>query len=82
MSRKYNGTQLEEGKNVQIIMQPAAEAQPNVGEFSSFKGSLLSSLMIIFKQSQLDYIADKAVTTAVTYKFADASSIEFSDSNK
>ena len=77
VSRKYNGTQLEEGKKVQLIMQPAAEAQPNDGEFSSFKGSLSSSVSTVSSQSSLDKSAGKTFTTAVTYKFANASSIEF-----
>lgn len=78
VSRVYNGTQLEDGKKVLVIMQPAAEAKPNVGEFSSFNGSLSASTSLVSSQSSLDKSVGKTVTTAVTYKFANASSVEFS----
>lgn len=78
VSRVYNGTQLEDGKKVLVIMQPAAEAKPNVGEFSSFNGSLSASKSLVSSQSSLDKSVGKTVTTAVTYKFANASSVEFS----
>ena len=77
VSRIYNGTKLEEGTKVQLIMQPAAEAKPNVGDFSNFNGSISSSVATISSQSSLDKSEGKTFTTAVTYKFANASSVEF-----
>ena len=77
VSRTYNGTQLEEGQKVLVMMQPVAEAKPNVGSFSSFSGSLSLMKSLISSQSSLDKSAGKTFTTAVTYKFANASSIEF-----
>ena len=78
VSSVYNGTQLETGAQVLLIMQPAAEAKPNVGEFSSFKGSISVSKSTVSSQSSLDKSAGKTFTAAVTYKFANATSVEFS----
>ena len=80
VSRTYNGTQLEDGKKILLVMLPAAEAKPNKGEFTSFKGSISASISSVSAQAPLDKSVGKTFTTAVTYKFADASSIEFATS--
>ena len=78
VSRTYNGTRLEDGKKILLVMLPTAEAKPNKGEFSSFKGSIMASTSSVSSQSSLD--KSKTFTTAVTYKFANASSIDFATS--
>lgn len=80
VSRIYNGTQLEDGKKILLVMLPTAEAKPNKGEFSSFKGSIMASTSSVSSQSSLDKSVGKTFTTAVTYKFANASSIDFATS--
>lgn len=80
MSRTYNGTQLEDGKKILLVMLPTAEAKPNKGGFSSFKGSIMAMTSSVSSQSSLDKSVGKTFTTAVTYKFANASSIDFATS--
>lgn len=80
VSRTYNGTRLEDGKKILLVMLPTAEAKPNKGEFSSFKGSIMASTSSVSSQSSLDKSVGKTFTTAVTYKFANASSIDFATS--
>lgn len=79
MSRTYNGTRLEDGKKILLVMLPTAEAKPNKGEFSSFKGSIMALTSSVSSQS-LDKSVGKTFTTTVTYKFANASSIDFATS--
>lgn len=80
VSRTYNGTQLEDGKKILLVMLPIAEAKPNKGEFSSFEGSIMVSTSSVSSQSSLDKSVGKAFTTAVTYTFVNASSIDFATS--
>lgn len=80
MSRTYNGTRLEDVKKILLVMLPTAEAKPNKGGFSSFKGSIMATTSSVSSQSSLDKIVGKTLTTAVTYKIANASSIDFATS--